>query len=375
MLSAFKNFGLTFLIAAVVFGAIAFSVTGLLINTMDEILSPTGNDLDDILGEQPGTSDTTTPPTAVPPTASPTEQPIEGESFNMLIVVSDTQPYGIPYPSNKSELQDLIEDGILNDEKVGLLSTNFRRADAVSMVLVRVDKDKRAYSFTALSSLMRASTPAGDMLLGDIYSVYGIDFLIGKIAALTGVTADKYVTVGSDDITAVAGEFEGITFNVPVDIYKAGEIYGTEELLREYEANKDSDKNAVEPKLVLSVGVQQLTAENIPALLMFEETSSATVSSKASISAGLAKAYLALVTQLTPDDLLAKFDLFADNELISTNITKDWIEDNMGIIAAYKDFDHPTVQYPASFKTETDDFGTVIFVQPNISNAVSIFSK
>lgn len=377
MLSAFKNFGITFLIAAIIFGLVAFFVTSVITDTVDGILSPGGNDLDNILNNHPSTSvpPTSSTPTSAPGTSTATEEEILGESFDMLIVVSDTEPGGLAYPKDMDELQDLFESGKLVDNKLGVLSTTFKRSDAIAIILLRVDKENKSYSFTSLSSIMRVSTPAGDMLLGDLYTIYGLDFLKEKVSALTGVTVDKEVILGSSDISNIAAEFDGITFNVPVDIYYNGEVYGSTELLTEYENIKKTDKTAKKPELILEAGVQFLSADDIPALFLFRESSSSTMSNKASMIVGCTKAYMSLVAKLEVEEMLEKFDIFVDNELITTNLTKNWIEDNSGIIAAYANFDHPTVAYPGTFKTLTDDFGTIVYVQPNITNALNIFKK
>ena len=67
MLSAFKNFFVTFLISALVFGAAAYFATQFLTETISGIFDAESSELDHILN--PGTDTAVTPPVTEPPIA------------------------------------------------------------------------------------------------------------------------------------------------------------------------------------------------------------------------------------------------------------------------------------------------------------------
>lgn len=381
MLSAFKNFGIAFLIAALIFGVIAFFATNYLDGVVSDIFSPSTNDLDNILHNNPTKTATTDLPVTAPVTGTETatEEEIKGESFNLLLVIVDDRNTELDYPDDAADLEQMIKNGDIDEEKLGVLGTDFHVARAVSTVLITADKEGKMYSFTPLSSIMRTFSGSGDIALGDFYAIYGIDGLLDKIPALTGINVDKYITVGISKLPEIADEFGSITFSVPSDVYNSENRYGSADLMREYEnttaTTEVDDVTKPKPTLVLESGVQTIDGKKLVPLMLFEETGSATVSAKSSIVAGCAKSYFVMIAETETAELQARLQKFTDNELVSTNITKDWIDSNSGVIEAYSDFDRITLTYPSSFKSQTTEFGTRVFVIPNISAAVSAFVK
>lgn len=84
MLSALRNFLLTFLIATVIFGTIAYFVVGFVLDTLAVTISAESVD---------ETYTTETLPTEeTEETAPPEEDEIEGETFNILLIGTDYQP-------------------------------------------------------------------------------------------------------------------------------------------------------------------------------------------------------------------------------------------------------------------------------------------
>ena len=85
MLSAFKNFGVTFLIAAIIFGVIAYFAVGFVLNTVDSIMESEQGELESIIqnpetGEGDGESDGEL--------VDPPEDEIVGDSFNFLVITT-----------------------------------------------------------------------------------------------------------------------------------------------------------------------------------------------------------------------------------------------------------------------------------------------
>ncbi|MBQ3126560.1 MAG: hypothetical protein IJC15_05760, partial [Clostridia bacterium] len=83
MLSAFKNYAITFLIAAVIFSLIAFGVVQIVMDSLSDSFFVTPND--------PENPDRPTVTTAPPVTDPP--EPLNGASFNILLLGVDYAPH------------------------------------------------------------------------------------------------------------------------------------------------------------------------------------------------------------------------------------------------------------------------------------------
>ena len=84
MLSALRNFLLTFLIATVIFGTIAYFVVGFVLDTLAVTIS--AEPVDETYTTE------TLPTEETEETAPPEEDEIEGETFNILLIGTDYQP-------------------------------------------------------------------------------------------------------------------------------------------------------------------------------------------------------------------------------------------------------------------------------------------
>ena len=92
MLSAFKNFFITFLVAALVFGVAAYFATRFLTDTITGIFEEESDVLDSILNPTETASPPETSGTEDPPPVEDDPLDIEGDSFNMVLIVTDYQP-------------------------------------------------------------------------------------------------------------------------------------------------------------------------------------------------------------------------------------------------------------------------------------------
>ena len=374
MLSAFKNFGIAFIIAAAVFALIASFATKYLVGVVEDMFAPATGGLDDILVNTSTTEPKETSEPTAEPTAAPTEEIIKGESYNMLLVVVDDRKTDMDLPEDGTELDRMIKNGDIDEDELGVLGTEFHTSKPLSIVFIRANKEKKLYTFTPLSTIMRVWSPSGDISIADYYVRYGIDGLMRKIPALTGLNADKYVVAGITNLAKAADKIGYIEFNVPTDIYTDNVSFGSSDMLKEYEsATSDADSGS-KPWIIIRGGVQNIDGDKLVKLMKFGETNSSTVASKASISVGCAKAYFALLSAKDTGSLQKILQDYTDNEWIKSNLTKDWFDANSGVIEAYADFDRVTLAYPASFKSQSNDYGTTVYVQPDISGGVAAFA-
>ncbi len=243
MLSATKNFVLTFIIALVIFGLIAYMLVGLVLNNL--------------LGV--GGSETIPPETTEVPDDEKDPGNIGeidlsgGNSFNLLLIGTDYRPdrfanydpemleilYGIkndpavPVPApgdikpkpgsvisdksfwspdgKESEDGDLIFNG-------GFYSVDYRVVETDALVLIRVDKEREQFTYTAFPTDTYVDMSGRYIKLSEIYGRYGLDTLLDKVYAMTGMTIEYRAVVTMDDFPEIIDAIGGISYNVPFDM-------------------------------------------------------------------------------------------------------------------------------------------------------------
>lgn len=274
MLSATKNFVLTFLIALVIFGLIAYMLVGLVLNNLMGV----------------GNTDTEVPEdtASAPEDDGPGNIGIQfgdtGESFNILLIGTDYRPsefvdydpemleklYGIvneevtdatppadALPNPGSVISDekyWSPDGIVADDGSlifggGFYTIDYRVIEADAIVLLRADKERAQFTFTVFPTDAYVDMNGRYIKLSEVYGRYGLDILMDKIYALTGITIDHHAVVSMNDFPALVDTLGGITYNIPFDMQ-----------YRDYAGGIDIN---------LKKGAQRLDGQGVLDLLMF----------------------------------------------------------------------------------------------------------
>ena len=224
MLSALKNFGVTFLISALLFGVIAYFATLFVSSTVNSILDDESSELNDIISSEGLPPEETQAPETTPG-VTPEDLP-EGESFNFLVVTTDYRPdlYDNYRPS--AETVSAVAEGLENTvPTIGLLSADFREINATAIVLVRADREKQQYVYTYFTPEMQVYTPGGNRSLSELYRLYGIAYLAESVNAMTGLKIHYTAVVEGyhfDELTDLLGP---VTVTLPRDIYSDGNEY------------------------------------------------------------------------------------------------------------------------------------------------------
>ena len=274
MLSATKNFVLTFLIALVIFGLIAYMLVGLVLNNLMGVGS-TDTEVPDNTAETPEDED---------PGSIGIHFGDTGESFNILLIGTDYRPsefvdydpemleklYGIvpdevtqatapddvrPNPGSViSDEKYWSPDGIVADDGSlifggGFYTIDYRVVEADAIVLLRADKERQQFTFTVFPTDAYVDMNGRYIKLSEVYGRYGLDILMDKIYALTGITIDHHAVVTMNDFPALVDTLGGITYNIPYDMQ-----------YRDYAGGINID---------LKKGAQRLDGQGVLSLLMF----------------------------------------------------------------------------------------------------------
>jgi len=426
MLSAFKNFGVTFLIAAIIFGVVAYFAVGFVLSTVDSIMENEKDELESIIhipddGNEDGESNNEV--------VTPSEEEIIGESFNFLVITTDYRPdiYD-DYKPSKSEIDKGNWDEADYEETAGLLTHKFRRKSASSIVLVRIDKENKQYIYSYISPKIRVYTSSGYRTLAEVYEYYGKQTLTEYVNALTGIKPKYTILVNGYNLEELSSVFGDVTTSVSKDIYFDGMYYSMQYETTEIIVKTDGEEKIehIPNTYTLSKGDVSVNPDNLYTILSVKEHSISDLKSKEAYTVDILKKYLITLGSLESDDqkiMLAKLitkmsdwgnieglgdtviiedptnedetsDLTETEEetkapepthpwstpigepedaIVETNYTMNAFDDITDLLSAIDTFESVVVTYPCSYvaaTAESDDY-----FEADYENALNLYAQ
>ena len=337
MLSATKNFVLTFIIALIIFGLIAYMLVGLVLNNL--------------LGV--GASETQPPEDTASGPADDGQGSIGiqfsdgGESFNILLIGTDYRPsefvdydpemlellYGIPNeevvpvdppsdvkPNPGSVVSDekfWSPDGLVADDgslifSGGFYSLDYRVIETDALILLRADKERQQFTYTVFPIDTYVDMNGRYIKLSEVYGRYGLDILLNKVYAMTGIAIDNYAVVSMEDFPALVDTLGGINYNVPCDMHYIDYSGGV--------------------NINLKKGAQRLDGKGVLDLLMFNNYTDG--GSRSKTTAELLKRFITTFISITNYNRAPV--VFAQlEEAVDTDFTLDEFKNNIDLIFKY----------------------------------------
>ncbi|MBP3377109.1 MAG: hypothetical protein J6L96_00015 [Clostridia bacterium] len=380
-MSALKNFGITFLISSIVFGIVAYFVTGLFTSTVDGILDDPNELLGQLLTE------------AVEVTTEEIKEPdddlleIEGDSYTVLITVTDRNDNLYEYyPKTEEELKAIPTD---DKKSQGLLSKEYKNVKTKAIILMQVSKETGEYRFIPIPSVMEIHFPMirkhGDYVpVEDIMYMYDEEFYVNKIEAITGISPDYTVLVNITEFDDIFKETGDITCHIKDDIYTDGKTYFTmtkdefkeyeeeqkakEEAKKEEDEKKDdkdkNDKNDDKVKdeepeeeiiieKVVSAGNVTVGAKNIEAIFMYENYENG-FTERSDLLVELLKSFLSKLSSMDDATLARVYGNLYNKGYITTDISNEQFLSKVELLRAYNDYEAVTYHYQANQKKLLD---------------------
>lgn len=345
MLSAFKNFLITFGISVTIFGFIAyFTVSyavGAMTSTPGEVGVPDDPEDTDISFE-----------TIVPPDNGDKLPETKGKSFNVLLIGTDLQESKFDDYSPDLWFWELeqyerleVSEGTLAKQS-GLFK--YRTAEADSMVVMRVDKERREFTFTYIPGNMIVLAEGGEVEIGTLYGSKGVDFLRQKVEAVTGLRIDYHICISVEEIEAVIDEFDWVDFNVPCDMQYEDEFQDLVIDLKKGNNRLDGSEASQLLRFNGYTGNSENRGTTTVKYIMALMSRASSVSNKTSV----AQLYEAIY------------------KLVDTNLTVDFLFENIDLIFSYSDYKNYELTYPGKYTVDND--GNKIF-EPEIKNAINMF--
>jgi LCP family protein required for cell wall assembly len=337
MLSATNNFFLTFLIALVIFSMIAYMLVGLVLNNLLGISEET----------TVPSEDTASGPEDNDPGSIGIQFGNTGESFNILLIGTDYRPsefvdydpqmlerlYGIvenevlpaqppsdiaPKPGSVvSDKSFQSPDGVLAENgslifSGGFYNIDYRMIETDALVLLRADKERQQFTITVFPTDAYVDMNGRYFKLSEIYGRYGLEVLLDKIYAMTGMTIEHHAVISMTDFPQLVDTLGGITYNVPFDMKYT-----------DYAGGIDID---------LKKGAQRLNGEDVLDLLMFNNYTDGGSRSKTTVE--VMKKFITTFVSITnynrAPDVFAKLETLCD-----TDFTLNDFKNNLDLIFKY----------------------------------------
>ncbi len=420
MLSALKNFGVTFLISSLLFGVIAYFATGLVTNTMGEILDE-DTSLDNIINNSEEIID---PEENISGDVIVSDEKVpEGDSFTFLVAVNDHRPdlYN-DYKPDASYMYNTDWTVVSPTETIGCLSTEYREKALSSLVLVHINKESREFVYTYFSPSIRVYTTGGYITLSEIYEQYGIDRIAEHIYAMTGLNAKYKLLINGYDLDELYSLLGGVMVNVGSDIYSDG-TYNTmryETTVEHIEADGSEWTEHKANTYLVGKGEVALTSDNIYTLLSTKEHNSSELSIKEAYTVEILQKYLTYLANIEESKLKIILSQLIMNEsewgnieglelapveeetevwqpepeteeteeekdtpkwvadtyepdgaVITTDFTMNEFEDIYELICAVTYFENKTVSYPVTYYAADKDSGE--YFDANINSGISLY--
>ena len=334
MLSVVRNFVITFLVSAIIFGLIAYGISTFVVSSLG-----LGGDGEENLESQSMAIETTpSSPVTGGEDTKPDDNPdvLQGNSFNVLLIGTDYQP-------------DMFNDydlSLQNEGREGFPMIE-RPVGADMIILLRIDKEYKKFIFCSIPSETKVSVDGVTTKLGDVYDEMGIDYFSQQITALTSLPIDYYAVISVDGMKNIVDELGGLTYYVTQD-------------MKYFDPTQNLD-------IDLKKGTQKLDGEKAMMLLRYNGYSD-NGTTRRNVALSFMKVFFNRF--LTPEYLPQASEYWEKFlSYVETDFTEEDFTEKLELIFSYSEFIAEDITYPGS--------GTLIdgdrYFEPNISKAYSTF--
>ncbi len=368
-----RNFGITFAISLVVLGIVAIFAAKYVAGAVTDIFNTNDKNLDHILVTPEDTSNSDGD------VDDKFSKKLEGETFTWLMVVYDkrTSVYDDYYPSS-SKIEKVEGAG------EGLLGKDYRLVEAKAVAVVHANVETRDYIIMTIPTITKVETGTGDYTLGELYGIYGIDYMREKVGTMIGLDIDYYTVMNATDLPSLATSIGAVTCELPLPIGYDGKEYVT--FVEEAEETSDKETEAAVPAEETSA---EEPVETEPAVVITNELDAAK-SVKLSKKLGVALLYSDYSDGIDQEmTILASFvngvlnniSNSSDNAMqniirgleskMKTNIMAEDIVKNGDVIRAYSWMGKQVFVYPGRFVSASAN--KEAFYMPDTNEAMEIF--
>lgn len=393
MLSALKNFFITLLIAAALFGVIAYFATQFVTATVSDILDDEDAALESIMTQEK-------PETGVAGEGvsgdAGNKEDILGKSFSFVVVASGYRPELFSdYQPTVEQLRDKIGNFQTASDSYGILSADYREKQATAVLLIRMDKERKQVTYTYISPETRVFTSTGYHTLGEVYTYYGYQRVGEYVTSLTGIAVDYTFLLDGYNFDEFLSLLGTVQVNNPKDIYAEGKIHTTRSENTRVRKNADGTETVdhFSNSLVLSAGSVEFNQYASNILNTLKERSSPDIEAKGSYCVSLAKSYMEKLSNMDTAEFRSAMEgllILSEKEnaintwhqngsvstepatpVLESNFTVDDIDRVYELIHASAGFTTEVIPYPGNYVTATENVDA--YFNPNLKTAIKNF--
>ncbi len=330
MLRSLRNFIVALLISGVVFGAIAYFLSGILIECLGPLFGVEAENhlaIEDEEDEKENDSSTDT-------------ETEKESSFSMLIINTNY----IPSKAGEYSAYDVARYP-RNEKNVSLTvdSIGSKKIEATDFIILRGDSKRKEFTYTYVPSNLQVTIKGREMTLNDIYRNLGVTFLTKKMQAITGFDFESCAIYDLEDISYIIDYISGINYNILVDI-------------------KDNDDN-----ILLLKGNQSIKGDDALKIFDYQGYSS---TQRSQMTLSMIKAIMAKITnKIYQVDIVALHR--SSSTKVDTNTSISSVNAISSLLYSYPTSNSVDLSYPGNYKSIN---GKTVFV-PNIASAVNKFSN
>ncbi|MCL2517653.1 MAG: LCP family protein [Oscillospiraceae bacterium] len=333
-MSVIKNFIITFCVAGLMFGGIAWLIVSY---AVENIVPGFGDGPDS--NNSSNTNNTSNNYNPESENNGQTEENsddiiIIGNTFTVLIIGTDYQP-AIFKDYNLSEA---------NKSETGFPAKE-REETADSIILIQFNPTTKKIIFSSIPSNMIVQVDGVDIQLGSLYKNKNIKFLSDKVTAVTGLKINYYAAISIENFQKIVDTIGEITYDVPIDMSYEDKTEGY--------------------KINLKKGTQSLNGDKLLQLLRYRSYANGNVT-RMTVALGVAKTILAKLA--SPDNIGNAVSIYSKCvQYIDTNFNEAALTENIETIFAYSKFEIVDVTYPGESKSS----GSGEYFTPNITEALN----
>ncbi len=352
-ISGLKKFAIAFVVAVLILVPAALILFSSLEDVLTGSFSKSENEISEILNGD----DEEKPGGAVPVAADNTLSALDGDSFTVLVVMTDYRP----------DVYDDYEISPKEKDAPGMFLREARKTGAAKICLLRCSKETGRYVVVPVSPLTNVVTSAGNERLYSIYTDYGIDYFKAKIESITGLKIDRYAVINCTEIGSFVSALGAVWCPVPCEIYTNGTEYISATAAT---AAKVKDPGVNYTRL-LEVCEDYIGPSSM-GLLLFKDYANG-VEDELTVSAGYLKGVASNFAKFASESSTAYWGNVS-SYMKETDIDGDFFSSHLALIGAYTSDIAKTVNVEGIFKEAGEDGEPVFEVDiPHTVDALSLY--
>ena len=247
----------------------------------------------------------------IPPKTDEKKNELSGSSFNLLLIMTDFAPerFDDYDPTVVKNIFDVEYIG--SGKKEGL--SGYRRITAETMSIVRFDKERGELTYTHIPGSVLVSAKGVKTRIGNLISDHGVEFLVDKVHAITGIEIDSYFVFTPQSAAEAFDNVGDISYTIQSD-------------MKYTDAEKGID-------IYIKAGSQKLNGEKTVGMLRFDGYGNIGIKRGSTVCGYIKRFVNKLSGDFTYEELRGIIDLLLSREYVVSNFTFEDSEESIRLLS------------------------------------------